>query len=297
MKKNFLEKSGYKLLFGFFLLVFSMTMAANSFANSYRYIKNNLNGSQTLTGHMPRELQNSVFKYHANQFITAQVILPLANQAQLSSLLSDLYNPQSPNFHHFLTPAQFAQQFAPMASDTTVVQEFLNREGISVTGRSPNGMVLIVTGSVGAFEQAFGLHVNYYQRNSDGLMYFAPDADPMIPPNLAGKILAIGGLDNLPKYMAHLNVDPLSVLPKAAGSGPGGFLAPNDVKTAYNLNSVPSTGSGQSVALFELDGYTSSDITAYESKFSLPSVPLQMFILTGLTESRIVAVKMAAPLK
>ena len=48
-----------------------------------------------------------------------------------------------------------------------------------------------------------------------------------------------------------------NALPKAVGSGPGGYLAPNDVKTAYNLNSVPATGSGQNVALFELDGYSS----------------------------------------
>ena len=68
-----------------------------------------------------------------------------------------------------------------------------------MTGQSPNGAVLNVTGSVGAFEQAFGLHINYYQKN-DGAMFFAPDAEPTIPVTLAGKILAIGGLDNLPKY-------------------------------------------------------------------------------------------------
>ncbi len=284
MKNNFLEKAGLKLLFGLFLAVFGMAMAANSFADSPNYIRNNADGSQTLTGHVPLEIKNATtaFLYHAtNPSINAQVIMPLANQSQLNSLLQDLYNPESPNYHHFLTPAQFAQQFAPSAVDSTLVQEFLNKQGISVTGQSPNGAVLNVTGSVGAFEQAFGLHINNYKK-SDGTVFFALDADPTIPATLAGKILAVGGLDNLPKYQAHRQHYP-NALPKAVGSGPGGFLAPNDVKTAYNLNSVTASGSGQNLALFELDGYLSKDILAYESYFGLPGVPLQNILIDGFS--------------
>jgi len=288
MKKYFPEKAGFKLLFGIFLAAFGMAMAANSFADSsagpLSYIRNNVDGSQTLTGHVPLEVKNATaaFKYHASQNIDARIILPLTNQSQLSSLLQDLYDPKSPSFHHFLTPAQFAQQFSPSAIDLTLVQDFLNKEGISVTGQSSNGAVLNVTGPVSAFEQAFGLHINYYQK-SDGTLFFAPDADPTIPATLADKILAVGGLDNLPKYQAHSQPHPMSVLPKAVGSGPGGFLAPSDVKTAYNLNSVTATGSGQSVALFELDGYSSNDITAYETYFGLPNVPLQNILIDGFS--------------
>ncbi len=57
-----------------------------------------------------------------------------------------------------------------------------------------NGAVLKVTGPVAAFEHAFSLHINYYQKD-DGTTFFAPDADPTIPVSLAGKLLAIGGLD------------------------------------------------------------------------------------------------------
>jgi len=252
----------------------------NAINTAKSYVKNNPDGSQTLTGHMPLEVKNFIatYKYHTSQNISAQVILPLANQSQLSTLLQNLYDPTNPGFHQFLTPAQFAQQFAPSTIDSTQVQEFLNKEGISVTGQSSDGAVLNVTGPVSAFEHAFGLHINNYQK-ADGTMFFAPDADPTIPATLAGKILAIGGLDNLAKYKAHIQVS-ANAVPKG-DSGPGGFLAPNDVKTAYNLNSVPSNGSGQNVALFELDGYSSNDITAYESNFGLPNVPLQNILIDG----------------
>jgi kumamolisin len=181
-----------------------------------------------------------------------------------------------------LTPAQFAQQFSVSIINTILVQEYLNKLGIYVSGQSSNGAVLNVTGSIAAFVKAFGLHINYYQKN-DGTLFFAPDAEPTIPATLAGMILAVGGLDNLHKYLAHRQQYPMRALPKATGSGPGGFLAPGDVKTAYNLNAVAANGSGQNVALFELDGYSSKDIQAYESKFGVPSVPLQNVLIDGFS--------------
>ena len=268
--------------FGFVLALFSGIFASNAFADHhFSYVRDNVDGSQTLTGHVPREVReaSAFFRNHFKNNITAQIIMPLSNQAALDSLLQSLYDPSSPNFHHFLTADQFAQQFSASGVDTGFVQEFLRQHGIYVTGQSPNGTVLYVSGPASAFENTFGLQINSYQK-SDGTPFFAPNADPTIPASLAGKILAVGGLDNLPKYQGHFQ-GLASALPKAAGSGPGGYLAPGDVKAAYNLNGISSTGSGQSVALFELDGYQAKDITAYESKFSLPNVPLQNTLIDG----------------
>ena len=55
---------------------------------------------------------------------------------------------------------------------------------------------------------------------------------------------------------------------------PTGDTAPADVRTAYG---IPTTvnGKGETLALFELDGYVASDIAAYQKQFSLTAVPLQ----------------------
>lgn len=45
------------------------------------------------------------------------LILQLRNQAKLAELLKELYNPASPEYHHFLTEAQFTQEFAPTQED------------------------------------------------------------------------------------------------------------------------------------------------------------------------------------
>jgi len=246
-------------------------------ANSY--VKNNPDGSQTLTGHVPLVVKNgtAILQSHASLNINAQIIMPLANQSQLSTLLQNLYDPTNSSFHQFLTPTQFAQQFAPSSIDQTLVGEYLNQEGITVT--ASNGAVLNVTGPVSAFEQAFGLHINNYQK-ADGTLFYAPDTDPTIPATIAGKVLAVGGLDNLAKYQSHSQAS-VNALPNAVGTGPGGYLAPSDVMSAYNLTSVPVNGSGQNIALFELDGYSNDDITAYESNFGLPVVPLQNVLVDG----------------
>ncbi len=269
-------KTNFKIIFCVFLAVLAMTV--NSFA-SPGYIKGNPDGSQTLTGHVPHDIGTAFFKYHASLNISAQIIMPLQNQPQLSVFLKDLYDPASLNFHHFLSPSDFGHDFGPSQTNVSLVLGYLKEKGIRVTGQSPNGAVLYVSAPVGAFEQAFGVQINQYQK-SDGTSFYATVKEPVIPATLAGMISAIGGMDNLPKYMAHRHHFP-QAMPKAIGSGPGGYLAPNDVKTAYNLNAVPATGAGQSVALFELDGYASKDITAYESYFSLPGVPLQNVLVDG----------------
>jgi len=66
-------------------------------------------------------------------------------------------------------------------------------------------------------------------------------------------------------------------------SGPYGYISPSDIKTAYNLNSVPSTGQGQILDMVELNGFNPSDITAYEDAFGLPHVPIQIISVDGVS--------------
>jgi kumamolisin len=234
----------------------------------------NPGGTQTLAGHVPLEVRNgtAVLRYHASVNIDGRIILPLRNQPELAELLEDLYNPNSPKFHKFLTPDEFAQRFSADAADSMQVREFLKAAGIFVTGQSGNGTVLRATGPSEAYERAFGLRINYYPGKDDA-MFFAPDMDPTIPAALAGKILAIGGLDNLPLRKTH---------PRTESPGPpSDIITPGYLKVAYNLNSIPADGSGQTIALFELEGFSPTDMAAYEGAFGFPQVPLQTILIDG----------------
>ena len=50
------------------------------------------------------------------------------------------------------------------------------------------------------------------------------------------------------------------------------------------------TGSGQTLALLELDGYNPTDIAKYESQFGLPSTPLQNVSFSVFTAAFVVPV-------
>lgn len=68
---------------------------------------------------------------------------------------------------------------------------------------------------------------------------------------------------------------------KAAGTKIDG-LSPTGIKNAYSMTSSLD-GSGQTLALFALDGFSLSDIEAYESAFDLPSITIDTVLVDGAT--------------
>jgi subtilase family serine protease len=107
-----------KLPLWFIAAVLGVQAQTPNGANPFAAITVNPNGSQTLTGHVPLEVRDgtAVFKYHAKLDIDARVVLPLRNQSELAKLLDDLYDRRSPIFHHFLSPAEFAQRFSVLCN-------------------------------------------------------------------------------------------------------------------------------------------------------------------------------------
>jgi subtilase family serine protease len=56
----------------------------------------------------------------AGQKLQFGMTLPLRNQQQLQTLLSEQNNPASAQYHRYLTQAQFLEQFGPTESDYQV---------------------------------------------------------------------------------------------------------------------------------------------------------------------------------
>ncbi len=222
--------------------------------------------------------------------VTLALTLPLRRQAELADLLRGLSDPADPRYGQFLTPEQFAARYSPTPAEYDRVTAYAKAMGLTVTGTYSNRTVLNVSAPAGQVQKAFGLHLKVYQAKTDGRRFFAPDAEPQIPSALTGLVSGVVGLSNEARRQPHLVQKTLPMLspaldpyaaPLQTGSGPGGALTPSDIKTAYNLTGVPQNGSGQTLAVFELDGYTASDITAYENAYGLPNVPLQNVLVDG----------------
>ncbi len=236
-------------------------------------------GRTDLPGHVPVVISKLVAKGRlpATNELSLAIGLPLRNEVELDKFISQLYDPASLNFHKFITPSEFTARFGPTEADYAAVRKFAERNGFIVTGTSPNRMVLDVQASVANAERAFHIALHTYRHPHEARDFFAPDSAPSVDLNLP--ILHVSGLDNfliprpaiLQKRLLKKN-ESARVAP-AAGSGLGGLYAGNDFRTAY-APGVALDGTGQAVALFELEGYYTNDIISYENQTGLRNLTL-----------------------
>jgi kumamolisin len=230
--------------------------------------------TRTLSSHIPHAVKKmtDIGATDQSQVIPVTITLKLNNEAELDNRISEMYRVGSPSFHQFLTPSDFNARYAPTDAQVAAETARLAAQGISVQSVSENRVLLHAQGTVAALNQMFATELHQYQ-NIDGKVYFAPARELQAPVN--SQIMAVVGMNNITHFHTHLKMAPKQTRDGASpGTAPGGGIAPADIIAAYSLPTA-SAGSGQTLALFELDGYDPTDITAYETQFSLPNVPLQ----------------------
>lgn len=210
--------------------------------------------------------------------------LPLRDPAGLQRLLQRQYTPGDPLFHHFITPEEFASRFSPTVQTYAAVAAFAQAKGLTVTQTHSTRLLLEVAGPASAVEAAFQVHLRNFE-SPEGRVFHAPNAEPIIPAALLGKLAGVIGLENSAVWHSH--AVRRQGLPQTVGTpigtGVRGGLTPSDVKAAYNLSATTLTGRGQTLGLYEADGYSPSDIVSYASSFGLPFVPLKNVLVNGAT--------------
>lgn len=208
--------------------------------------------------------------------ISLAIGLPLRDEAGLDELLRQLYDPQSTNYHKFLTPEQFTARFGPSESDYALVKSFALTNGFTITGTNPTRLLLDVRASSAAVERAFHLTLRTYRHPHEARNFFAPDAVPTVEAIIP--IQQISGLDNYSSRRPMSVVQslrPTAPVVPHAGSGPGGNYLGDDFRTAY-VSGTTLTGRGQSVALVQFDGYYSNDIAAYINLAGRTNYPISL---------------------
>jgi kumamolisin len=207
--------------------------------------------------------------------LSVTIALNLNHEDQLDSDLEDIYTPGSPNYHRFMTPDEFKSRYAPTAEQVADVQSYLESRGISNVSVNENGYFIRAQGSVQNINSAFQTEVHQYM-DANGGVYYSPSQELAIPAGLP--IRAVHGLQNVTHWKSHSAQ--MTESPLRAGSGPNGGLSPSDVRTAYQMP-TQVTGAGETLAVFELDGYNPSDIATYENEFKLNPVSLSNVYVDG----------------
>jgi kumamolisin len=220
----------------------------------------------------------------ASQTLRLVMVLPLRNQDELENLLADLYNPNSPSYHQFLTVDEFTARFGPTQEDYDTAIAFAQENGLTVVGTSPNRVNLDVAGPVASIEKAFHVNMGLYQHPTENRTFYAPDREPTV--DLPFQLWHVGGLDNFSTpHPAGLSKNTGARKSNATvGSGPSASFLGSDMRAAYYGGSL--TGSGQSLGLLEYYGTDLADLTTYyKNAGQTNNVPVTLLSTDGTSTS------------
>jgi subtilase family serine protease len=242
-----------------------------------------LNGQARPLGHLP-----------ASQILQLDVVLPLRDPAGLDSFLAQLYSSTTPNYTHYLTPAEFTVRFGPTEKDYSAVVQYVRAHGLVVVGGSRDGMEVQVKGTVSAIESAFHVNLLTYVHPTENRIFYGPDREPTT--DLPFALWHISGLDNYsiphPLYVkksdyakAH-GISPEDVVKHATtGSGPSASFLGSDMRAAY-YGGTALTGAGQNLGLLEFLGTDLADLTTYYKNVKQTnSVPITLLSTDGTSTS------------
>jgi subtilase family serine protease len=141
-------------------------------------------GSAKLTGHLD-----------SNQMLRVVIGLQPPHLAEEEEFLKELHTKSSPQFHKFLTADEWNARFAPTPQDEQAVVYWAESQGLKVTNRYANRLVVDLEGPASTIEKAFGVTINTYQLGANS--HFSNDRDPVIPSALSNIIHSVQGLNNI----------------------------------------------------------------------------------------------------
>ncbi len=219
-------------------------------------------------------------------------------EAALRRLIDDQQDKASPNFHKWLTPEEFGQQFGPTNQDIQTVTLWLQSHGFQVAQVAKGRTVIEFSGSAAQVQQA--LHTQIHKFVVDGEDHWANASDPEIPAALApavGGVLSLNNFRARPLYHSlgvvsrsratglFTPAQPLFTIPYSGGCGtqPSNCygVGPYDFATIYNVlplwNAAPAIdGTGQTIAIVGETDIDPQDVTNFRNFFGLPAPNLQV---------------------
>jgi len=149
-----------------------------------------------------------------SQQISVTFWLNQHDKAGLDEMVRQMYDRNSPNYHHWLTLKEYAARFAPSAQDMAVVRQYLAANNLHVVTADKLNHAVTARGTVADVERATGVQLNHVAIN--GETHRLPSAKPVIA-GAAGKLVyAVQGLtDTVYKNYARRPIDPDTGKPMA----------------------------------------------------------------------------------
>jgi uncharacterized protein (TIGR03437 family) len=266
-------------------LIFAALPAA---AQRNRITESVRNGRRaTLAGHVPSEAraENDQGRAAADLKLRSMslVLKPSdAQEADLEQLLAAQQDPSSPEYHHWLTPEEYADRFGVSTDDLKKVTDWLTSQGLTVTATARARNSVSFTGTAAQVEKAFATEIHSFLVN--GEVHFSNASDPSLPEALTAVVRAVHGLNDFRlKPMRSVK----QALPQYTSASGRHYLAPDDVATVYDilpLYSAGYDGAGQKIAVVGQTQVAIADIQQFRTSFGLPANDPQITLVPNLRD-------------
>ena len=188
-------------------------------------------------------------------------------QSDLAALIAAQQNPSSPQYHQWLTPAEFGARFGVADSDIAKTEAWLESRGFTVQGVSPSRNTISFSGTASAVASAFGAPLHRYSLNGEN--HIAPSADLTLPSALAGIVSDVRGLSDFRPHSHFRKGNGAVFKPNFTSSQTGNhYLTPGDVAVIYDIKASYSAGyngSGQTIAVMGQSAVVTTDITKFQT--------------------------------
>jgi subtilase family serine protease len=154
-------------------------------------------------------------------------------EAALEAYLASVQQPNSPNYHKWLTPEQFGALYGPADADIQKLTSWLESHGFTVSSVPKGRTVIDFSGTVAQTSDAF--HVEIHSFDANGKQFYANTADPQIPAAFAPLVSGVANLNtdrpkplNVPGRGGHYDPSLQRFVPQDGGASAGGSrLRPN----------------------------------------------------------------------
>jgi subtilase family serine protease len=234
-----------------------------------------------------------------------------AQQADLDSLIARQQEPGAPEYHKWLTPAEFGARFGASPQDITKLSTWLQSHGFKIRSVLNNASMIDFEATAGQVREAFHAQLHYVSVR--GGKYPALRQDPQIPAALIPVVAGIEGLNKIPPQANHgaprhasrdqathrwhiVNPTPADTASPDYSDGSGDYLVgPQDLYTIYKINPVFTGGNlaaTATVAVIEQSDIeygtvnsttgvaTGGDVATFRSVFGVPGT-LNMHVYHG----------------
>jgi kumamolisin len=213
----------------------------------------------------------------ANPNETVDVTIRLRSRAGKKPMVSaDTYTKPIEE-RTILSRKEFEQRYGAEPDSIARVETFAHQHKLTVKEKSPARRTVILSGTVTAMNEAFGVELKEYDHPTG--KYRGRTGAIHLPAELQGVVEGVFGLDNRPQAKPHFR----------RRRGRAGARA-DSVNLSYTPPQVAALydfptgvdGAGECIALIELGGgYNTADLSSYWSQLKLPETPTVSAVSVG----------------